>query len=88
MNEIIFSHSTIKHIYERLRAFRGSHMKGCSYPAMDINCVPSMQGWCVNLEEEGVCYNCRDASSAANVLGPPPSRGGDLELEGGFKVSL
>ena len=25
----------------------------------------------------------RDASWAAYVLGPPPSRGGDLELEGG-----
>ena len=49
--------------------------------------MPSMQGWCVNLEEEGVCYY-RDASSAGNVLGPPPSMGGDLELEGGFKVSL
>ena len=25
---------------------------------------------------------------AAHVLGPPPSRGGDLELEGGVSVSL
>ena len=25
----------------------------------------------------------RDASRAAYVLGPPPSKGGDLELEGG-----
>ena len=29
-----------------------------------------------------------DASRAAYVLGPPPSRGGDLELEGGVNVSL
>ena len=25
---------------------------------------------------------------AAQVLGPPPSRGGDLELEGGVNVSM
>ena len=30
----------------------------------------------------------RDASLAAYVLDPPPSRGGDLELEGGVNVSL
>ena len=42
----------------------------------------------VDLEVEGVCYNNRDASRTANVLGPPPSRGGDLELEGGVNVSL
>ena len=30
----------------------------------------------------------RDASPAAHVLGLPPSRGGDLELEGGVNVSL
>ena len=30
----------------------------------------------------------RDASRAAYILGPPPSRGGDLELEGGVNVSL
>ena len=43
----------------------------------------------VYLEVEGVCYNnYRDASRAAYVLGPPPSRGGDLELEGGVNVSL
>ena len=40
----------------------------------------------VDLEVEGVCYI--DASRAANMLGPPPSRGGDLELEGGVNVSL
>ena len=30
----------------------------------------------------------RDLSRATNVLGPPPSRGGDLKLEGGVNVSL
>ena len=32
--------------------------------------------------------NYRDALWAAYVLGPPPSRCGDLELEGGVNVSL
>ena len=40
------------------------------------------------VEVEGVRYNYRDASRAAYVLGLPPSRGGDLELEGGVNVSL
>ena len=30
----------------------------------------------------------RDASQAIYMLGLPPSRGGDLELEGGVNVSL
>ena len=30
----------------------------------------------------------RDASRAAYVLGPPPSRGGYLELDGGVNVSF
>ena len=30
----------------------------------------------------------RDASRAAHMLGAPPSRGGDLELEDGVNVSL
>ena len=36
----------------------------------------------VDHEVEGVRYNYRDASRGAYVLGPPPTRGGDLELEG------
>ena len=47
----------------------------------------AFKGRGVELEVEGVRYN-RDASRAAYVLGPPPSRGGDLELEGGVNVSL
>ena len=30
----------------------------------------------------------KDASRAAYILGPPPSRGGGFELEGGINVSL
>ena len=42
----------------------------------------------VDLEVEGVRALYRDASRAAYVLGPPPSRGGDLEIEGRVNVSL
>ena len=42
----------------------------------------------VDLEVEGVRYIEMHRGPAANVLGPPPSRGGDLELEGGVNVSL
>ena len=37
----------------------------------------------VDLEVEGVRYIEMHRGPAAYVLGPPPSRGGDLELEGG-----
>ena len=36
----------------------------------------------VDLEVEGVRYIDMHHRPAAHVLGPPPSRGGDLELEG------
>ena len=54
-----------------------------SYPAMDISCITSRS---VVRSRGHALY--RDASRAAYVLGPPPSRGGDLELEGGVNVSL
>ena len=42
----------------------------------------------VDLEVEGVRYY-RDASQPdAYIMDPPPSRGGDLELEGGVSRSL
>ena len=88
-----------KHTYGRLRASHCSHMKAAhnvlyakkhtqtnaSYPAMDISCMPS-RVWCRFRSRGRALY--RDASWAAYVLGPPPSRGGDLELEGGVNVSL
>ena len=40
----------------------------------------------VDLEVEGVCYIERHRGPAAYVLGPPPSRGGGLELEGGVNA--
>ena len=46
-----------------------------------------LQGaWCRSRSRGRALY--RDASPAAYVLGPPPSTGGDLELEGGVNVSL
>ena len=44
----------------------------------------------VDLEVEGVRYNNIEmhCGPAAHVLGPPPARAGDLELEGGVNVSL
>ena len=44
----------------------------------------------VDLAVEGVRFNnnYRDASRAAYLLSPPPSRGGDLELECEVNVSL
>ena len=40
----------------------------------------------VDLEVEGVHYIQMHRGPAAYVLGPPPSRGGDLELEGGVNA--
>ena len=53
-----------------------------SYPAMDISCMYAFKGLGVDLEVEGVHYIEMHRRSAAHVLGPPPSRGVDLELEG------
>ena len=58
-----------------------------SYPAMDISCMPSRGGvGCRSRSRGHALY--RDASRAANVLCLPPTRGGDLELEGGDNVYL
>ena len=53
-----------------------------SYAVMDISCMPSSRSRC----RGRALY--RDASRAVNVLGLSPSRGGDLEPEGGVNVSL
>ena len=87
-----------KHTYGQLRTSYGSDMKAAhnvlytkkhiqtyaSYLAMDISCIQG--AWCRSRSRARALY--RDASRAAYVLGPPPSRGGDLELEGGVNVSL
>ena len=48
----------------------------------------AFKGLGVDLEEEGVRYIEMHRGPAAHVLGPPPARGGDLELEGLVNVSL
>ena len=55
-----------------------------SYPAMDISCMTKKRG--VDLVVEGVRYIEVHRGPAAYVLGPPPSRGGDLELVGGVNA--
>ena len=40
----------------------------------------------VDLEVEGVRYIEMHRGPATDVLGPPPSRGGDLKLEGGVNA--
>ena len=68
-----------QHTYEQLQASHGSHMKGISAVRLQATgCRSQSRG----------CALYRDASQAAYVLGPPPSRGGDLELESGVNVSL
>ena len=59
-----------------------------SYPAMDISCMSSLnQGaGCRSRSRGRALY--RNASRASYVLGPPPSKGGDLELECEFNESL
>ena len=59
-----------------------------SYPAMGISCIYSFKGLGVDLDVEGVRYIDMHRGTVAHVLGPPPSRGGDLELVGGVNVSL
>ena len=53
-----------------------------SYPAMDISCMHDFKEHAVDLEVEGERYIEMHRGPAAYVLGPPLSRGGDLELEG------
>ena len=57
-----------------------------SYPAMDISCMHDFKERGADLEVEGVRYIEMHHGPAAYVLGPPPSRGGDLELEGGVNA--
>ena len=56
-----------------------------SYPTMDISCMTSSS---VDLEVEGVRYIELHRGPVAYVLGPPPSRVGDLELEGEVNACL
>ena len=86
-----------KHI-RKLRASHGSHMKAAHnvlymkkhtnvrFISCDGHQLYDFKERGVDLEVEGVRYIEMHRGPAANVLDPPPSRGGDLELEGGVNA--
>ena len=86
-----------KHTYRQLRASHGIHMKA-AHTVLYMNKLAhtnvrflSCDGHQlyergVDLEVEGVRYIEMHRGPAAYVLGPPPSRGRDLELEGGVNA--
>ena len=61
-----------------------TNVRFCSYP--DGHQLYDFKERGVDLEVEGVRYIEMHHGPAANVLGLPPSRGGDLELEGGVNA--
>ena len=82
--------------YKHIRATTGvprQPYEGCTYCFIHeeahtnvrfISCAGhQLYEHCVDLEAEGMRYIEMHRWSAAYVLGPPPSRGRDLELEGG-----
>ena len=59
-----------------------------SFISCDGHQLYAFKGMGVDLEVESVLNIEIYSGSVAHVLGLPPSRGGDLELEGGVNVSL
>ena len=91
----IFFFAQYKHTYGQLRASHGSHMKAAHtvlYMKHTKNaCFISSDGHQlyergVDLEVEGMHYIDMHRGPATYVLGPPPSRGRYLELEGGVNA--
>ena len=83
---IIFSRSI--NTYLQLRASHGIHMKAAHTVLYMKKHTQTYDGHQlyergVDLEVEGVRYIEMHRGPAAYVLGPPPSRSRDLELEGG-----
>ena len=86
-----------KHTYGQLRVSHGSHIKAAhtvlymkkhtqTYVRF-ISCDGhQLYERGVDLEVEGMRYIEMHRGPAAYVLGPPPSRGRDLELEGGVNA--
>ena len=86
-----------KHTYRQLRVSHGSHnYEGCTYCFIHeeahtnvcfISCdVHQLYERGVGLEVKGVRYIEMHRGPAADVLGPPPSRGRGLELKGGVNA--
>ena len=65
--------------------YKKKHIQtNASNPAMDLGYqLYTFKGLGVDLEVEGVRYIEMHRGPAAHLLGPPPSRDGDLELECG-----
>ena len=59
-----------------------------SYPVMDNSCIYAFKGWGVDLEVEGVRYIEMHRGPHTCYIDLPPSRGGDLDLEGGVNVCV
>ena len=65
-----------------------AHTNEC-FISCDGHQLYAFKGLAVDLEVEGMHYIIEmHRRPAAHLLGPPPSRGRDLELEGGVNVSL
>ena len=84
-----------KHTYGQLRASHGSCTKcfiheeahtNVRFISCDRHQLYDFKERGVYLEVEGVRYIEMHRGPAAYVLGPPPSKGGDLELEGGVNA--
>ena len=87
-----------KHTYGQLRVSHGIHMKTAHNILYDephtnvrfISCdghqLYDFKERGVDFEVEAVRYIEMHRGPAAYVLGPPPSRDGDLELEGGVNA--
>ena len=84
-----------KHTYGQLRASHGSRMRAAHSVLYMKKHTQTYASYCaghqlyergVDLEVEGVRYIEMHRGLAAYVLGPPPSRGRDLELEGGVNA--
>ena len=88
--------SQYKHTYQQTTGVPRHPYEGCTYcfiheQAHTNVCFSSCDGHqlyeCgVDLEVEGVRYIEMHRGPAAYVLGPPPSKGRDLELEGGVNA--
>ena len=92
---IIFSSSINVYTYGQLRTSHSSHMKAAHTVLYMKKHTQTYAISCdghqlyergVDLEVEGVRYIEMHRGPAAYVLGPPPSRGRDLELEGGVNA--
>ena len=85
----VYSFLHITYPYSCICSILQHHPSFCEcFISCDGDQLNDFKVWGVDLKLEGVRYNYRDASQAAYMLGPPPARGGDLELQVVVNVSL